>query len=119
MKGSKVFGKLKSYKAVGILAGILLAVVLLGGLACAFAGLLMLLWNVVMVAALSIAVPLTFLTALKGVAIFYGVLSFAHIIRSKVQMQVAMKMMRQFESEMQDAQAGKGDDDILRHFRMS
>jgi len=117
---------MKGNKVVAMLAGVLLSVVLLGGLACAFAGLMMLMWNVVGVAALSIAVPLTFITALKGVGILYGLVVLANIIRSaiqsymqKVQMQMAMKMMGQFEKEMKDAQAGKGDEDILRHFRMS
>ena len=118
---------MKSSKVIGMLAGVLLAVVLLGGLACAGAGLLMLMWNVVGVAALSIAVPLTFLTALKGIGILYGVLTLSNIIRSaiqgymqKIQMQVAMKMMRQFDEEMKTAQAQQEDDnEMFRHFRMS
>jgi len=117
---------MKGSKAIGLLLGVVLAIALLGGLACAGAGLAMLMWNVVGVAALSIAVPLTFLTALKGVGILYGVLLLFNLIRSviqgymqKVQMQIAMKMMRQFDEEMKTAQAQEGDNDMFRHFRMS
>ena len=113
-------------KVFGFLLGILLAIVILGILTCMFAGLLMLMWNGIIVAALSIAVPLTFLTAFSGVAILYGIIIMTNIIRSafqnymqKVQMQVAMKMVRQLEDEMKGAQAQEGDDDILKHFRMS
>jgi len=125
-KVSKVIGVLKNPKLVGLLTGVLLAVAILGGLACAFAGLIMLIWNVVAVAALTIAVPLTFLTALKGVGIIYGVVILLNLIRSamqgymqKVQTQVAMKMMRQFDEEMKKAQAQEEGGDFLKHFRMS
>lgn len=125
MKSCNFPSILKKHKVVGVMLGILLAVVLLGVLASTFAWLLMLLWNVVVVAALlEIANSITFLTALKGVAILYGLLSFAQIIRSvvhgymqNVQMQVAMKMMRQFDDDMKNAQVGKKDNDILRYFR--
>ena len=117
---------MKGSKAIGVLFGIVMALALLGGLACAGAGLVVLMWNVVGVAALSIAVPLTFLTALKGVGILYGVLILVNVVRSaiqgymqKIQMNVMMKMMRQFDEEMKTAQAQEGDNDMFRHFRMS
>ena len=129
MKGSKairVLANIKNSKAIRVLAGVLLGLAFLGGLACATAALLMLLWNIVGVAALSIAISLTFLTALKGVGILYGMIIFGNFMRSavqsylnKVQIQVAMKMMRQFEDELKDAQAPEGDDDLLQHFRPS
>ena len=125
-KVSKIIGVLKNPKVVGLLGGVLLAVAILGGLACAFAGLIMLIWNVVGVAALTIAVPLTFLTALKGVGIIYGIVILLNLVRSaiqgymqKAQAQVAMKMMRQFDEEMKKAQAQEEGGDFLKHFRMS
>ena len=118
MKGSKVFNKLKSYKAVGITIGILMAIAILGGLASAFALLLMLLWNVVMVTALANAVPVTFWTVLIGVAILYGIFTLANIIRGAIQgymqmaqMKVAMNTVRKFDD---DAQAVK--EDILHKY---
>jgi len=101
------------------LASILSGIALLSGLACAFAGLLMLAWNIVGVAALSIAAPLSFLTALKGVAIFCGVVVLVNIIRSMVQVYIQkaqMKMLYKLEKEAEKAQE---DDDLLRHFRPS
>ena len=125
-KVSKIIGVLKNPKVVGLLGGVLLAVVILGGFACAFAGLIMLIWNVVGVAALTIAVPLTFLTALKGVGIIYGIVILLNLVRSaiqgymqKAQAQVAMKMMRQFDEEMKKAQAQEEGGDFLKYFRMS
>lgn len=116
---------MKGSKAVGVLTSILLAVAVLGGLACVFAVLLMLLWNVVMVAALTSAIPITFLTVLKGVGIFYGVFVLVNIIHSATQsymqtaqMKIAMKVMRQFDDDTKNAQAKKEDNDILQHFRM-
>ena len=123
-KVSKVIGFLKGSKAVGFSLGVLLAVVILGILACAFAGLITLLWNVVVVAALTTVVPLTFLTVLKGVGTVYGILLLLSIVRSAIQgymqsfqTRVGLKMMRQFEEEMKQAQAE--DTDVLKHFRMS
>jgi len=110
-------------KILALLAGVLLTIALLGLLACAFAGLLMFAWNVLAVAALSIAVPLTFLTALKGTIIFYGVVVLVNIIRSvvqsyayKAQTLMTMKLMRQFEDLPKE---GQKEDDILRHFNPS
>lgn len=80
MKGSKAVTAV-----IWTLLGILGALVLLGGIACAFAGLVMLLWNVLGVAALSVAVSLTFLTALKGVSILYGLVAVWNIIRAVIQ----------------------------------
>lgn len=86
----------------------------------------MLIWNVVAVAALTIAVPLTFLTALKGIGILCGTIILLDLIRSatqsymqKVQAQVAMKMMRQFDEAMKQAQEQEDSGDFLKHFRMS
>jgi len=124
-KVSKVIGFLKGSKAVGFSLGVLLAVAILGILACAFAGLVTLLWNVVVVAALTTVVPLTFLTVLKGVGIVYGILLLLSIVRSAIQgymqsfqTRVGLKMMRQFEEEMKQAQAQAEDTDALKHFRM-
>lgn len=114
MKGSKAI------KVVGILLGFLFGVVLLGAVACAFAGLLMFLWNVIGVAALSISVPLTFLTALKGVGILYGVLTLWNIVRSviqgylhKRQMQATLESLRQFGVQTEKKE---GDSNILEDF---
>jgi len=105
MKGSKVFV---------MLAGILLAILLLGGIACAFAGLLMLVWNVLCVAALSIAVPLTFITALKGVGIIYGVLAFVNIIHIVIR-SYSQTLQVQAMTKMQEK--NKLQEDILGYFR--
>lgn len=116
MKGSKV---------IAMLLGILVGLAILGGLAAAFAGLVMLMWNIMGVAALSTAVSLTFLTTLKGVGIIYGMIGLVTIIRTvihnsiqRLQMGAALKMMQQIDEEMKGTQAQKRDFDFLKHFRM-
>lgn len=112
MKGSKI---------IRVSLGFLVGLAILGGLATALAGLLMLLWNVVGVVALSIAVSITFLTALKGVAILYGIFAVVGIIRAiiqsytqRVRLKATAKMMRQFDEEMKKGQGT----DFLKHFMM-
>lgn len=112
---------MKKLKTVKVLLGFLVGLVILGGLTCALAGLLMLLWNMVGVVALSIAVSLTFLTALKGVAILYGILIVVGIVRAivrsyaqRVQLRATVKMMQQFDKEMKKGQGT----DFLKHFMM-
>ena len=113
-------------KALGITIGILLAVALLSVIGCAMAGLLMLGWNVVGVMALTIAVPITFLTALKGVGILYIILFLFNVIRTaiqaysqKMQMMMAMRAMQSFGEELAKAEKGEdgGNPDLMRHFK--
>ncbi len=116
-------------KPLSITIGILLALVMLSVIACAVAGLIMLMWNAVIVAVLSIAIPIAFLTALKCVGILYLMLLLGNLIRGaiqsyfqKMQMTMAMKAMKAFGEEMAKAEeeAKKNQPpDIMRHFRMS
>ncbi len=112
-------------KILGTIIGVLLAVVMLAIIASAMAGLVLLGWNVVAVSVLSIAVPMTYLTALKGIGILYLILLVANVVRSviqsymqKMQMNMAMKAMKNFSEQMAKAE-GQPPPDILRHFRMS
>lgn len=117
----------KKQKIAGIALGILLAIVMLAATAGALAGLLMLGWNVVGVAILSVAVPVSFLTALKGIGILYGLLIVMNVIKmlvqtqmQKAQMQMAMGAMKKFEEEMRKAEGQGNEDeppDLMRHFR--
>jgi len=103
--------------------------VIVTAIAYTFAGLLMLGWNVVGVEILSIATPISFLTALKGVGILYGLLIVMYVTKmivqtqiQKVQMQIAVSAMKKFEKEIrktQETQGGEGEDppDLMRHFR--
>ena len=114
--------KVLSGKKFGIAVGLLGGLALVGATACAFAGLLMLLWNVVGVAALGGA-TITFLTAFYGVGIIYTITALWNIIRigiqsymQKVQMQTAMNALSRLDAEMKKAQ-GQGEiPDILKHF---
>ena len=109
-------------KVFGAILGLLLAVVMLGTTACVLAGLLMLGWNVVVVAVLSIATPITFLTALVGVGIIYLILLLTTAVRAAVnaytqKMQVAAAL-RAMEDLAKYPKAKEEDTpDILRHFR--
>ncbi|MFA7101276.1 MAG: hypothetical protein WC196_06055 [Bacilli bacterium] len=112
-------------KALGITIGILLAIAMLSVIGCAMAGLIMLGWNVVGVMALSIAIPITFLTALKGVGILFLILFLVNVVRTaiqaysqKMQMTMAMKAMKSFSDEMAKAENGDNDSpDLMRHFK--
>jgi len=111
-------------KALGITIGILLAIAMLSVIGCAMAGLLMLGWNIVGIAALSIAVPITFLTALKGVGILFLILFLVNVVRTavqaysqKMQMTMAMKAMQSFSDEMAKADGDNDNPNLMRHFK--
>ena len=114
--------KVKS-KVLGIALGVLMALALLGAIGVMVAGLLTMGWNVVGVAMLSIAVPITFMTALKAVGILYLLLVFANVIRTaiqaytqKMQMRMAMKMMGDLNKQFAEEQSNDTPPDIMRHF---
>jgi len=118
----------KKRKIIELILAIPIAAAILTVVASALAGLLMLGWNVVGVTILSVAVPISFLTALKGIGILYALLFIRTIIKTvaqaqmqKMQMQMAMSAMKKFEKEMQKAQGGgnEGNEppDLMRHFR--
>jgi sorbitol-specific phosphotransferase system component IIBC len=114
-------------KVLSVFLGVLLALVILGGLACIAAGLLTLGWNVVGVAMLSVATSVTFLTMLKGVGILLALLTSINLVTTaikaytqKMQMVVAMKAMKDMAEAMEkaaDQGQPKEPPDILRHFR--
>ncbi len=115
-------------KVLSVFLGVLLALVILGGLACIAAGLLTLGWNIVGVAMLSIATSVTFLTMLKGVGILLALLTSINLVTTaikaytqKMQMAVAMKAMKDMTEAMEKAASEQGQPkeppDILRHFR--
>jgi len=118
----------KKRKIIELILAIPIAAVILAIVASALAGLLMLGWNVVGAAILSVAVPISFLTALKGIGILYALLFVINIIKmvvqiqiQKAQMQMAVRAMKKFEKEMrktQETQGGEEDPpDLMRHFR--
>ncbi len=113
-------------KILGMTLGVLLALAMLGVIAIMVAGLLTVGWNVVGVAMLSIAVPITFMTALKAIGILYLLLILVNVVRTaiqaytqKMQMRMAMKMMGDLNKQFTEAEGQDSPPDILRHFRMS
>jgi len=102
-------------KSIEFVFAIIIASILLALVACPLAGLLMLGWNVIGVAALSIAVPISFLTALKGVSIIYAALFIRMIIRAEIQRLQMRAAMNAIKKEVQKTQNDKPD--LMRHFR--
>ncbi len=110
-------------KILGLALGVLLALALLGVIGVMVAGLLTVGWNVVGVAMFSVAIPITFMTALKAVGIIYLMLILANVVRTAIQaytqsmqMRMAMKMMGDLNKQFAEGQSDDSPPDIMRHF---
>lgn len=110
-------------KILGLALGVLLALALLGVIGVMVAGVMTMGWNVVGVAMLSIAVPITFMTALKAVGLLYLVMILVNVVRTaiqaytqKMQMRMAMKMMGDLNKQFAEGQKDDSPPDIMRHF---
>lgn len=109
-------------KVIKVLIGFSLLAIVASILICVFAGLLMLLWNIIGVTALSNAVPLTLIPTLKGVGIFCGMVVLIKFIRSII-LGLELEIKKQTMINIMQQQPGKEqaqgkDDNFLRYFHI-